>query len=303
MALTEAQQINAFMRSNPDLMLYIKDQAAYQRYLKAVDELEWVHTLSVPKLDWSDFLNQPDPEPIEFEAVHTAAAQKKIATFNPNGVYRWLGLLNWKRTRLQKALESAEKNDQAIYEQRCRERESELEQLREKRVMAQRLFAGETEARLEVLAEWLDWSLLQAVGAEIRFEVFEEDGFLDVNVIYPIDQVVPDHDIIKAKNHEIKLKKKGKKAYYALYKAHVLSLMVYVARLVMAGMPDNQCRVNLFDDVGEDEALLIVSLCVHRDQLAQLDLNQDLDAIMTELGANYAFRITKCYKNVSHCPC
>ena len=162
---------------------------------------------------------------------------------------------------------------------------------------AEKVLAGDIDTYLSLVEDLQPYEDLLEYGSD--FEVGTDDpSFLEVEFKVKSDEVVPDREYILDDKGALKEKDLSKSAYYDMLQDYVCSAMLRVARDTFALLPVERVIIHAVDKAlntatGKEEENTIVSVCVEREQLDQVDFDRlDPSDALNAFGAKMKFKKT-----------
>lgn len=168
---------------------------------------------------------------------------------------------------------------------------------------AQKVLAGDIDTYLSLVEELEPYADLLEYGSD--FEVGTDDpSFLEVEFKVKSEEVVPEREYILDDKGNLKEKDLSKSAYYDMLQDYVCSAILRVARDSFALLPIERVLIHAVDKAlntatGREEENTIVSVCVEREALDQVDFDRlDPSDALNAFGAKMKFKKTSGFEPV-----
>ena len=162
---------------------------------------------------------------------------------------------------------------------------------------AEKVLAGDIDMYLSLVEDLQPYEDLLEYGSD--FEVGTDDpSFLEVEFKVKSEDVVPDKEYILDDKGALKEKELSKSAYYDMLQDYVCSAILRVARDSFALLPVERVIIHAVDKAlntatGKEEENTIVSVCIERTQLDEVDFDRlDPSDALNAFGAKMKFKKT-----------
>lgn len=253
-------------------------------------------------IDWESVESEIEPEEPNNTRPLTRVATKKLETYRPGIITRFLKIQKWRRRILEakqkKAIVLDEKNhvrSQSEFERNKREWDKNQDLIKRMR--------SDGDALIEVLEEHLDVDDL-SIGQNVEFEIYD-DMNMDINLkVLPIEEIIPEEEYSLRQSGTLSTKKMAKGKALDLYQDHVCSALLRIARETLGVLPLHTVRANAVANrvntkTGHLEDQIIISAIVPIDTLNRLNIHKiDPSDAMSNFVNNMKFKKTKGFESV-----
>ena len=226
--------------------------------------------------DWGAIKDSKPPvKPIYYHSCEKSA-QAKMDKYKQGFLDRILGLTDLNCKRLRRTVEKSRKKDEMAYKKTLDTYEKEYSDWKRNHDFACRILEGNTEAYIEILEKTfssLKLEITNPINCKISSSVIEASFFTNsTEVVYPFEpskvsssgkRVISDKPISNIKYNE-------------RYQIHVCSLVLRIARELLALLPIKMVIVNVMEkrlntQTGHMEEIIILSVAIPRGKLLELN--------------------------------
>ena len=255
------------------------EQAAYEYdvYCNHIDLIKSVHKDCGDGIDWLATSKLVDPEPPILSRLYEVNAKKNLDSYKPSLADQVLRRVEKVRKRLERELLEARALDVSEYNERKFEWEEKLKEHQRNRSIAEKIFAGLAEPRINVLRELNPFSEIVALGSSLEFSA--NDGKpMSVRLKVHGKDVLPKEKRVLLQSGKLSRKAFPIGEFNELHQDYVCSCVLRVAREIFSLLPDDIVIVTALDKTldkttGHLIELPILSVAISRSTLASLNLD------------------------------
>ncbi|MCX7715467.1 MAG: DUF4236 domain-containing protein [Clostridia bacterium] len=255
--------------------------------------IKTIHTICDDEINWSHINSIKEPFNPNEMGPRQVAAIRALDNFKPNLIQKVIKSgAERKKASLAKAVEKAEAEDRAEYEE-----------WKNLNLLSQRILAGDIDAYFEVINEMNPLDDLLEYGSDFEFGA-DISTAMEVEFRVKSEQIVPTFSMSLTQTGKLSKKDLTKTAYYGLVQDYVCSCALRIARDMFALLPLEIVVIHAVDNVlngetGHHENATILSVVFERDALNRLNfVNIDPSDAMNNFRYNMKFLKTSGFKPV-----
>lgn len=216
-----------------------------QRELDALEVEEFENYLAVlrsvhrdcgPVIDWRSLANQPEPAAPAPSRDHEQRAAQELAGYRPGFGDRLFRRVEQRTRDLQAGVERGRELDRKETGRAAAAHMGALETWRDTRELAQRILAGDHEARLAAIEQMDPFGELSDLGSEIAFQVPEE-GPIMAQILVNGEHVIPSQVKSLLQSGKLSAKKMPAGQFFEIYQDYVCSCVLRIGRELFALLP------------------------------------------------------------------
>ena len=255
------------------------------------------HECLSPTIDWEVIAHSLPPVEPTSSTKHIDKANAEYEGFKENFIHKLLKRGEKVKTKLGQEIPKAKERDEQEYQTISAEYVRDFHEWQENSRFANRLLAGDIEARAEVFKRHNVCAGIEELGTELRFSL-DDNGNVTITINVHGDEVIPTEKYSQLQSGMLSTKAMPKGEFHALYQDYVCSCTLRVASEIFAILPVESVLINASDDLlnpatGHLEQQVILSVLVMRETLKMLNLSfVDPSDALTNFVHNMNFKKT-----------
>ena len=277
---------------------------AVQEFEEFLKSLVSAHQTCSSTIDWQARMRISAPSKPNRTSENEDAARIKMVTYAPSFFDWLLRRIERQRAVLEKMISVGRVTDESTYHQKYKSYETALAEYEDKKDLATRVLANESEAMLEFIKALDPFGSIAQLGESLRISIpLPSLVIVELNVYG--EEVVPKETAKLLVSGKVSRKVMPKGDYYRLYQDHVCSVSLRVAREILAAVPVDSVIVTAVDELldlstGNLAIRPILSFLAPRTTLAKLNFaSLDPSDAMRNFVHNMDFRTTAGFQPVN----
>lgn len=281
------------------------EQAAYEYdvYLNHIELLKSVHKESSEPIDWIATGKLPKPTEPVLKNMNEKIAQERFDSYKPSFLDRTLKRVDRIKNELRQAISVERDKDNQIYRDSIAQWKSEVNDWQRNCSLAEGVYLGFAEQRVDVLKGFDPFSEISALGSSIEFNAQDGKALSVVLKVHSKD-VLPSQKCSLLQSGKVSKKSFSVSEFNELHQDYVCSCVLRVAREVFSMLPDQMVVVTAVDQIlnkktGHMEELPILSAAISRATLDKLNIDLiDPSDSMQNFVHNMSFKKTTGFQSV-----
>lgn len=281
------------------------EQAAYEveLYENRLDLLISVHKDCGEFWNWSEIQKTKPPiQPVK-RHTNTEIAQKKLDNYKPGIIDRTFKRVESKKDKIKQEVDVAKAKDEEEFQEEIKSYESEKEDWKSLKELAEKILSGDLEAYANAVKEINPFSEISELGSSLEFR-FVNDLIAEVTLSINSEEVIPKEIKSLSKSGKMLTKNMPKGKFYELYQDYVCSCVLRVAREIFALLPIESVAIHAMGELlntktGHLENQPVLSVIIPKKTLDKLNLDMiDPSDSMSNFVHNMSFKKTTGFANV-----
>ena len=257
---------------------YEEAGTAVEIYENYIERLVSVHKDCSEQISWHDIKSTPPPVEPQKQSTNRENAKRKLDTFKPGIFDKLLKQTEKKLKSLQDDIHKADALDEQEYKDKLAKYKDEYKDWEDSKNLAEKLFANDKNACLEVIDEMNSFSEIAELGSSLYFRI-GETGIIEASIQIHGKEIIPTESKSLLKSGKLSVKKIPVGTYNELHQDYVCSCVLRVANELYAILPIDMVIVTAVDNIlntatGHIEEKPIVSAAIPRETLQKLNLEQ-----------------------------
>lgn len=255
-----------------------------------------IHRECAQPWDWQGILTAK-PEPPVRSGAREASARRQFERYRAPLLIKWLGGEAFERERLAEAIHVAREMDEEEYRTACERYERRQAAWRRASALAKQVLAGKPKAYGEAIKYANPFLGLKILGHEITCRGLDR-SLLEANLYVHSDPPLPQETRQILKSGKLSVKRMPPSRFNLLYRDHVASCLLRVAREILVLLPIETVLVTARrrdrDTASRKQVEVpILSAAVSRANLDLLDQTVTPFEVLSRLPHRIAFTKTK----------
>lgn len=246
----------------------------YENYMKIALSF---HQDCSDEVDWNIILKSPAPIRPENKNFYEKEAKKILESYNPTFFDKIFGNEEKKKSKLIKAIEDAKINDKKQFENKLKQYEEKKEERDISIQAAKNVLNLEHDALLKTINENKLFADISDLGRSINLNITDKNNIVITLNAQNDDFIIPSKPY-RTNSGKISVKQLSETERMALYKKHICSATLRIAREIFALLPVESVYVNAITEIlntqtGIIEDIPILSVEYKRSVLKNLDFD------------------------------
>jgi hypothetical protein len=263
-------------KENLKRQLAANNANAVYTYNQYIDTLLSVHKECSEQLNWSNYTNEPEPQPPVPNPERESMAQFFYSKYRPSLFDKLLKLEKRKREAFLKKIQTAKEEDQAKYKEAILSHKNDLADWKRIQSITKGIGENDPIAFRNAFDFFDPFSQISELGSNLTCNFYKDSVAIDLYV--NSEEVVPDYILTNTATGKLSNKKMPASKFNELYQDYVCSCAIRVARETFALLPIQSVNItahaNLLNtSTGHIESRAILSVKFDPAGLNRLNFN------------------------------
>lgn len=276
---------------------------AVEDWKSYVNTIQSVHKSPITPIDWGQIHETSTPQKPVIELANKERALKKLEDFKPSLWDRLFGSTEMKLAQLELEVEKAELLDKKEFASLMDEYWQQTEEWKTLRKMANGIRKRQAQSYQSALDYFSPFSDIAELGTQLSINV--QSNFIDIDLRVKKDMVIPNYELKQTINGEASKKSMSTEKSNELYRNHLCSTAIKIAKKAFSYLPVQKTRVNAITNLLntqtehlEDQPILSVVFVPETLNKLNFDAAPALDSLQN-FTHNMRFSKTQGFKMVS----